>query len=81
MGSNLKRQFWKNSKFQVCLSIIKINDIIYLLNAIIGDKMKEFPVQGLMTLELVRLLVIGKGKHGIASFRLSPLLDQFHFFL
>lgn len=43
--------------------------------------MKEFPVQQLMTLELVKLLVMNKGKHGITTFRLSPLLEQFRFFL
>jgi len=43
--------------------------------------MQEFSVQSLMTLELIKLIVAGKGKHGIASFRLSPLLEQFHLFL
>jgi hypothetical protein len=43
--------------------------------------MKEFPVEQLMTLELVKLLVLGRKRQGVGSFRLSPLLEQFHFFL
>ena len=43
--------------------------------------MIEFPVEKLMTLELVKLLVLEKGKYRIASFNLSPLLSKFHFFL
>ncbi len=42
-----------------------------------NTKMREFPVKPLMTFELVKLLLLNKGKSGVISFNLSPLLTKF----